>query len=111
MVPVRRHRSIVGASRELSVTSSGISHSLTRLRAALSDRLFVSTSRGMEPTTRALELAPHIRAGLQRLEEALDPRPFDPASASRTYRIAGSDHVVSKLMPSLLTNVSAADTG
>jgi len=104
---VLRHRSIVGASQELSVTSSAVSHALTRLRSALSDRLFVATSKGMEPTMRALELAPHIRAGLQRLEEALDQRPFDPARASRSYRIAGSDHAISKLMPSLLTRVGA----
>ena len=108
---VMRHRSIAGASRELFLTPSGISHSMARLRAALSDRLFVPTASGMEPTSRALELAPHIRAGLERIEAAFDAKTFDPKTAVRTFRIACSDYCAVMLLPRLVPRIAASAPG
>lgn len=88
---VFQHRSVSMAARELGVTASAISHALGRLRQTVGDELFVPGDGGMMPTARALELAPGIRDGLGRIEATLLGRPFEPATSTRTFRIAASD--------------------
>ncbi|MEL1264846.1 LysR family transcriptional regulator [Pseudoxanthomonas putridarboris] len=102
---VMRHRSIVGASRDLRITPSAVSHALTRLRATLEDPLFVASEGGMEPTARALELAPRIREGLAHIDQAIFPARFVPALARRTFRIAMSEYSASTLLPGLVKTV------
>ncbi len=89
---VFQHRSVSMAARELAVTPSAVSHALGRLRNALGDELFVHGDDGMQPTARALELAPGIRDGLGRIEATILSRPFEPQTATRTFRIAASDY-------------------
>src|SRR5580698_3270383 len=89
---VMRHRSVSGASRELGVTASAVSHALSRLRQALGDELFVPGESGMEATPRALDMAPRIRGGLGQLDLAAGEAPFEPSTALRTFRIAATDY-------------------
>ncbi|GAB3256744.1 LysR family transcriptional regulator [Chitinimonas naiadis] len=99
---VMRHRSIRGASQELCITPSAVSHALTRLRTALGDSLFVATETGMAPTARALELAPQLRAGLARIDAALQAALFDPTQSQRTFRLAASDYACTVVLPHLV---------
>jgi DNA-binding transcriptional LysR family regulator len=101
-----KHRSVSGASRELGVTPSAVSHALTRLRQTLNDELFVPGESGMEPTARALELAPNIREGLARLAEAANANAFVPSDAVRLFRISVSDYIASVILPHLLHRVA-----
>lgn len=89
---VFEHRSVVGAAKFLNVTPSAISHALSRMRLAVGDELFVLGESGMEPTARAIELAPGIRKGLEHIAEVLETKEFVPAESSRTFRIAASDY-------------------
>lgn len=95
-------RSVSGAARTLGVTPSAVSNALSRLRRALGDDLFVAGEDGMEPTRRALELAPDIRAGLERIDEAIAARPFVPADSARAFRISATDYGAVMLLPPLL---------
>ncbi len=99
---VMRHRSASGASRELGITASAVSHALSRLRQALGDELFVPGDTGMEPTPRALELAPDIRNGLGRIDRAVDARPFVPAEAVRSFSIAATDYIAVTVLPHIV---------
>ncbi|MCD9026792.1 LysR family transcriptional regulator [Luteimonas sp. BDR2-5] len=94
--------SIVGASRVLSVTPSAVSHAIARLREALGDPLFVATDQGMKPTPRALELAPHVQGGLQRIDLALNAQEFAPDTAVRTFHMAMSDLSAGVVLPLLV---------
>jgi DNA-binding transcriptional LysR family regulator len=89
---VMKHRSITCASRDLYLTPSAVSHALSRLRAVLSDKLFIAGETGMEPTARALELAPHVRGGLARIDAALTGQTVAPVNVRRTFPIAASDY-------------------
>ena len=102
---VMQHRSVSGASRELGVTASAVSHALSRLRHAIGDELFVLGEAGMEPTTRALELAPAVREGLGHIETAVNRKPFVPSEAQRSFRIAASDGSAVVAIPSLIERV------
>jgi len=108
---VLKHGSIVGASRALSVTPSAVSHAIARLRDALGDPLFVSTEQGMRPTPRAMQLAPHVQGGLERLDSALRSRKFAPDTAVRTFRIAMSDYSTNIVLPHLMQRLQQCAPG
>ncbi len=103
---IMRHRSVAGASRELNITASAVSHALARLRQLLNDPLFTYADNGMAPTARALEVAPDVSEGLRRLSEAILSEEFDPARSARTFRIAMSDYAALTLLPAIAGRVA-----
>lgn len=102
---VMQHRSVIGASRELRVTPSAVSHALARLRQAVGDELFVPGDSGMEPTARALQLSPGIADGLGRIVEAMSAKTFIPSEAVRTFRIAATDYAAVTVLPRIVARI------
>ena len=83
----RRRASAVAA--QLGLSPSAISHALRRLRDLFGEPLFVRRSHGLEPTQRALELAPRIEALIELIGQTVSTdQPFDPARARRRFRVA-----------------------
>jgi len=103
---VMKHRSVSAAGKELGVTASAISHALGRLRKALGDDLFVYGEDGMVPTVRAIQLAPAIRHGLGRIDEAISARPFAPEESTATFRIAASDYATVFVLSALVARLT-----
>lgn len=103
---IMQSRSVSGASKDLGVTASAVSHALARLRLAVGDDLFVYGEDGMVPTPRALAIAPAIREGLGRIEDAIVARPFVPAEAARTFRIAASEYGTSEVLTGLIARLA-----
>ena len=99
---VMRHRNLVAAGRELGISASAVSHALTRLRAALSDDLFVAGDRKITPTARAFEVASKIASGLANFDDVLASKDFNPKTADRAFKIGASDYNARMLLPSLL---------
>ena len=86
------HRSVGAAAISLGVSQSGLSTALARLRHSLGDALFINAAAGMQPTTRAKELALPIREALFLIEQRiLNKASFDPATHEREFRVAASD--------------------
>jgi len=102
------HRSVAGASRELTITPSAVSHALARLRRQLDDQLFVAVDNRMVPTPRAIELAPIVRDGLNRFLDVVRSRPYEPSLASRTFRVGMSDYATETLLPSLIDQIKTS---
>lgn len=97
------------AAHRLGLTQSAISHALTRLRDLFSDPLFVRRPHGLEPTARALALAPQIDTILALSEQAIaSDRPFDPAKEQRALRIGAADDSLSLIAPPLIGRVKKA---
>ncbi len=99
--------SVTRAAERLGLTQSAISHALGRLRQAIGDPLFVRHASGLQPTARAIEIAPGIREGLQQLRSALSPMPFDPATDSRRFRINAGVYFSALLVPLLVARLRA----
>lgn len=99
---VMEERSVLRASQRVCLSQSAVSHALARLRQMLEDELFIRTPTGMQPTARALEMAPLVREAWQSLEKAIGPAKFDPANSSRRFTIAVSDFVATVMVPNLL---------
>jgi len=87
-------RSVVGAAEQIGLSPSAVSHALARLRLMLNDQLFQRTSRGLEPTERALALAAEIETGLAHIGNAIEGQhSFDPATAERVFTIQIADYI------------------
>jgi len=101
-----RERNVSRAAEQLNISQPAMSNSLKRLRGLLDDPLLVRTTRGMEPTERALELEPLIRQSLSFAEAALSPTDqFDPKTSERVFRIQVSDYVEGTLIASLVQHL------
>jgi DNA-binding transcriptional LysR family regulator len=73
-------RNVTRAAERLGITQPALSNALVRLREMLQDPLFIRERYGMQPTQKAVELAPGIAAALAQLDAAvLGQRQFDPA--------------------------------
>ena len=55
---VWRHGHLGLASKELELSQPALSHALKRLREGIGDQLFVKVASGMQPSARAVQLAP-----------------------------------------------------
>jgi DNA-binding transcriptional LysR family regulator len=86
----------------LALTQPAVSNALRRLREALGDELLLRQGRTLEPSARALELWPQVRAALLGLQTALAPSVFDPATADNAFVLAMADATAAELMPGLV---------
>lgn len=108
---VMAQRSLTRAARRLSLTQPAVSNALRRMRESLHDELLVRKGRTLEPSTRALELWPHVREVLHGLQMALAPRVFDPANADNTFVLAMADATAAELMPGLVDTIGKEAPG
>jgi LysR family transcriptional activator of mexEF-oprN operon len=96
-------RSVTRAAVRLGLGQSAMSHNLARLRALFGDDLLTRTSEGMQPTPRAMALREPVRVAISSVQAVFAPRDsFDPASASRVFRIGLPDSMEVLLIPALL---------
>ena len=61
----------------------------------------------MEPTARALSVAPDVRDSLRRLSIVLESKVFVPGEAIRTFGIAASDYTASIMIPPLAISLAS----
>src|SRR5271170_3598756 len=83
------------AAARLFLTQSAVSHALARLRIELDDPLFLRIPSGLQPTERAHQLAPRLRAALAEIRNAVAAPVFDPATTSRRFTISASSYFCS----------------
>lgn len=100
-------RQTTAAAERLGLSQPAVSQALGRLRHLTSDPLFVPAHGGMEPTSRASELAGPVGAALGSIQRALERNPtFDPGSANRRFRLGMLDYGVMMLAPAIASAVS-----
>jgi len=87
-------KSIIGASKRLSMTQPAVSNAVMRMRQAYNNPLFVKKGRGIEPTAYAQNLWSKIHEPINTLKESIDSEEFSPANSKRRFRIAIPDLLV-----------------
>lgn len=103
---VYRLRNLTEVAKEVNLSQPAVSHALGRLREALSDRLFVRTPGGFEPTERCERLAPPVRAALETIKDSLiDSSNFRPEDCTREFRLLLSDVGEMLLAPALMSRL------
>jgi DNA-binding transcriptional LysR family regulator len=87
-------RNVSRAAERLLIGQPGLSTALKRLRDTLGDELFVRVGRGLQPTSRALAIAPAIENALAGIELAVrPPTAFDPATWRGEFRVGMCDNL------------------
>lgn len=105
-------RNVTRAAERLGMTQPALSNALTRLRTLLHDPLFIRERYGMQPTQKALELAPVIAAALASMDDViLGQQEFDPAQTRQLVTIAPNSYVEFVLMPSIVAQLRARAPG
>ncbi|HEU4536120.1 MAG TPA: LysR family transcriptional regulator [Polyangiaceae bacterium] len=105
-------RNVTRAARRLGVSQPAVSMQLAKLRQALQDPLLVPGPRGMAPTSLAAALEGPLRGALQQLVQVIAPaRPFDPARAELTWRLAASDYAACAIVQPLLPGLRRSAPG
>lgn len=99
-------KNVSRAAERLFITQPAMSKTLTRLRALFGDALFTRSSRGMQPTPRAMHIATELNDIIGDISHLLTGPGFDPRAASGEISIALSEHVGVALLPRLLTHLS-----
>ena len=99
---VMEEHSVLRASQRVCLSQSAVSHALARLRGMLDDELFIRTPTGMQPTVRALTMAPLIGEAWRSLEAAIGTPNFEPSKSARRFAIAASELVTTVMVPHLL---------
>jgi DNA-binding transcriptional LysR family regulator len=85
-------RSVTLASKTIGLSQPAMSYSLAKLRESFDDPLFVRIDNKMQPTPRALTMAPQVKRILEIVKgELLNFSGFDPASSTRQYTFSMSD--------------------
>src|SRR5262245_47028578 len=101
-----RQRKTTQVALRLGLSQSAISHALGRLRDVFRDPLFTRRPDGLDPTPRALELAPQIEAVIDMLGRAVRSSVvFEPATSRRLFRMAANDLVGALLAAPLLRDL------
>ncbi|NWA24611.1 LysR family transcriptional regulator [Pseudomonas gingeri] len=100
--------SVTGAAQRLSLSTSAMSRTLTRLRAATGDPLLVRAGRGLVPTPRALELRDQVHELTRNARAMLRPQvsAVDMASVEGTFTVRASQSFMACLSGPLVTAVT-----
>jgi LysR family transcriptional regulator, mexEF-oprN operon transcriptional activator len=105
-------RSVTRAASRVGLGQSAMSYNLARLRQLFGDEILTRGPNGMRPTPRALALTEPLRGALAQVQAlTLPEKPFDPATADRTFRIGLSDAMEVRLAPSLMAHLCAVAPG
>ena len=89
-----RERHVGRAAKRMHVSQSAMSHTLARLRDTFDDPLFVRTAAGLEPTPRALKLAPQVSDILADIKTLLKREQFDPTQLNAHFRLQTHNFIV-----------------
>jgi DNA-binding transcriptional LysR family regulator len=101
-------RHVGRAATRLALTPSAASHALRRLRGLFDDPLFVRHPKGIEPTDRALALAPRIAGILDQAGDVLSTSAAFDAASPRSFVIATVDPTVPTILMPLIERLRAA---
>lgn len=104
--------SVSAAAEKMNLSQPAVSNALRRLRTLTGDELFIRTSKGMEPTPYAAQLAEPITYALSTLHDTLNQRAsFDPLASRRKFVIAMTDLGEITLLPRLMDLLSRTAPG
>jgi DNA-binding transcriptional LysR family regulator len=107
-----QERRVSAVAVNLGLTQPTVSNALNRLRQQLGDDLFLRTSKGMEPTAYAMQLAEPIGYALAAIQETLNQNTrFDATTSQRKFIVGMSDIGEIYFLPTLMKILSEVAPG
>lgn len=94
-------RNVGRAADRLYLSQSAMSRLLNRLREAFEDPLFIRTSKGMVPTSKALSLEAPLKQMLEQMAGLMSESEFQPQTSFRTFKIQTTHYQAQTYIPSI----------
>jgi len=105
-------RRVSKVAENLGLSQPAVSNALARLRKLTGDTLFLRTTKGMEPTPFAQQLAEPIAYALGLIHSAVNQRTsFDPATAQRAFTVGMTDIGEIYFLPKLMEELARVAPG
>ncbi|NQZ33546.1 MAG: LysR family transcriptional regulator [Oceanospirillaceae bacterium] len=98
------HKNVSRAADEMHMSQPSMSRSLAKLRELFNDPLFVRTSHGMEPTSRAMALSQPLQRTLDQLSSLLISQDFSPKLCQRNFRLHMSSYTSQAHLAAIATD-------
>ena len=99
-------RNITQAGKRIHLSQSAMSSALSRLREYFGDELLTQVGRRMIRTPLGESLAEPVRKILLQIQSTVAAHPtFDPATATRSFKLMMSDYVATVLMSNALPRI------
>lgn len=109
---IMRSRNVTRAAEVINLSQPAMSHALKRLRSQLGDPLLVRTTKGMQPTPRALELEGKVRAILKQLDNSLSTNEvFTPEHSQKRFVICATNYFEVTIFPDLVDHLRSCAPG
>jgi len=105
-------RGVSKVADNLGLSQPAVSNALARLRKLTGDTLFLRTTRGMEPTPFAQQLAEPVAYALGLIHSAINQRTsFEPATAKRAFTVGMTDIGEIYFLPRLMEELATIAPG
>jgi DNA-binding transcriptional LysR family regulator len=105
-------RRVSRVADNLGLSQPAVSNALARLRKLTDDTLFLRTTRGMEPTPYAQQLAEPVAYALGMIHSAVNQKTsFDPATAKRAFTVGMTDIGEIYFLPTLMEELAKVAPG
>ena len=105
-------RRVSRVADNLGLSQPAVSNALARLRKVTDDPLFLRTTKGMEPTPFAQQLAGPIAQALGMIQGAINQRmSFEPSTAQREFTIGMTDVGEIYFLPALMDELAKVASG
>ncbi len=98
---VQRTRSITGAARELRVTPSQVSKSISRVERHCDAKLFVRGTKGVSLNDAGVHVAGHVAAAIASIEATRRPAPTANGDKKIELTVAGPSYLLEALLPAV----------
>jgi DNA-binding transcriptional LysR family regulator len=105
-------RSVSKVAQRLGLSQPAASNALARLRKLTDDPLFLRTTRGMEPTPYAQQLAEPVAHALGMIHGAVNQKTsFEPTTAQRAFTVGMTDIGEIYFLPALMDELAKVAPG
>ena len=93
------------AAERMNISQSAMSHTLARLRKTFDDPLFIRTSKGLEPTGKALEISNKLSTLLVEIDHLFERSEFNPANEQRQFSLQTHDFISATHLPKVFADI------
>jgi DNA-binding transcriptional LysR family regulator len=108
---IMAERSVTRAARRVGMTQPAVSNALRRLRHLFRDELFVKGTGGVIPTDRAKALWTELEGPMAIVRNATFPARFAPDATTRTFRLAVTESIAGRTVPSITMRIAREAPG
>jgi DNA-binding transcriptional LysR family regulator len=108
LISILQTRNLTESARNLNVTQSAMSKTLSQIREAFHDKIVIREANQFILTRKGEELKEQLPALMQQLDSLYVPNAMEPILCKRKFTLASSDYVAQAILPSICCDIELA---